>query len=67
MELPDYNSDVDTMFPPPTSFSRVAPQIDDIGLGLLQQMLAYDPLRRCSAADAMKHDYFSNKDAPATS
>ena len=46
-------------YPPPRSFADIAPQIDGIGLGLLAQMLAYDPLQRCSAADAMKHDYFN--------
>jgi serine/threonine protein kinase len=46
-------------YPPPRSFSDVAPQIEGVGLDLLAQMLAYDPLQRCSAADAMKHVYFN--------
>mmetsp|Transcript_2990 Transcript_2990/g.8744 ORF Transcript_2990/g.8744 Transcript_2990/m.8744 type:complete len:294 (-) Transcript_2990:304-1185(-) len=61
VELPDYNQDPDAMrYPPPKSFSEVAPQIDRIGLILLEQMLAYNPLKRCSAADAMKHQYFDS-------
>lgn len=64
VELPDYNKDLDTtQYPAPRSFSSVAPQIDGIGLCLLEQMLAYDPLKRCSAADAMRHDYFSKSTA----
>lgn len=60
VELPDYNRDPDIMhYPPPPSFADVAPRIDGMGLHLLAQMLTYDPLQRCSAADAMKHDYFS--------
>lgn len=63
IELPDYNQDPDIIrYAPPKSFSEVAPQIDGIGLHLLEQMLAYNPLKRCSAADAMKHEYF-NSDA----
>jgi cyclin-dependent kinase len=63
IELPDYNQDPDVIrYAPPKSFSEVAPQIDGIGLHLLEQMLAYNPLKRCSAADAMKHEYF-NSDA----
>ena len=46
-------------YSPPWSFSDVVPRIDGIGLSLLEEMLAYDPLRRCSAADAMKHEYFN--------
>lgn len=60
IELPDYNRDPDIMhYPSPRSFSDVAPQINGIGLDLLAQMLKYDPLQRCSAADAMKHEYFN--------
>jgi|TARA_B100000482_G_scaffold173310_2_gene141148 serine/threonine protein kinase len=46
-------------YPTPRSFADVAPQIDPTGLHLLAQMLTYDPVQRCSAADAMKHEYFS--------
>jgi serine/threonine protein kinase len=60
VELPDYNRDPEIMqYSPPRSFSDVVPRIDGIGLSLLEEMLAYDPLRRCSAADAMKHEYFN--------
>jgi len=62
VELPDYNNH-DTnekIYSPPSSFSDIAPQIDDLGISLLSKMLLYDPSRRCSAAEAMKHDYFSS-------
>lgn len=60
VELPDYNRDLDIMcYPPLRSFADITPQIDNVGISLLSQMLTYDPLQRCSAADAMKHDYFS--------
>jgi cyclin-dependent kinase len=60
VELPDYNRDPKIMqYPPPRSFSDVVPGIDGTGRSLLEKMLAYDPLQRCSAADAMKHEYFN--------
>ncbi len=46
-------------YPPPRPFSDVVPRIDGTGRSLLEKMLAYDPLQRCSAADAMKHEYFN--------
>lgn len=61
MELPDYNHDLNvTHYPPPASFTDIAPQIDHLGIDLLSQMLAFDPLQRCSAADAIKHTYFNS-------
>lgn len=60
VELPEYNRDPDIMcYPPPESLADIIPQIDQLGISLLSQMLAYDPLQRCSAADAMKHYYFN--------
>jgi len=60
-ELPDYNHDLHaTHYPPPVSFADIAPQIDRLGVSLLSQMLAFDPLQRCSAADAIKHTYFNS-------
>eukprot|EP00629_Pelagomonadales_sp_RCC1024_P006980 CAMPEP_0119270012 /NCGR_PEP_ID=MMETSP1329-20130426/7172_1 /TAXON_ID=114041 /ORGANISM="Genus nov. species nov., Strain RCC1024" /LENGTH=233 /DNA_ID=CAMNT_0007270017 /DNA_START=349 /DNA_END=1049 /DNA_ORIENTATION=+ len=61
VELPDYNHDLHaTHYPPPVSFADIAPQIDRLGISLLSQMLAFDPLQRCSAADAIKHTYFNS-------
>lgn len=60
VELPDYTNELDAIcYPAPPSLAEVAPHIDEAGVDLLSQMLAYDPLQRCSAADAMKHDYFN--------
>jgi len=52
---------------PPVSFADVAPQIDRLGISLLSQMLAFDPLQRCSAADAIKHAYFNSNVLPGPS
>lgn len=70
IELPDYSHDLHvTHYPPPVSFTDIAPQIDRLGISLLSQMLAFDPLQRCSAADAIKHAYFNSdvlKHPPST-
>ena len=64
VELPDYTNELDAMgYPPPSSLTDVTPHIDHAGINLLSQMLTYDPLQRCSAADAMKHEYFKTHHA----
>ena len=47
-------------YPPPRAMADVVPALDDVGIDLFANMIAYDPLRRTTAADAMKHHYFSN-------
>ncbi|KAJ1447940.1 kinase-like domain-containing protein [Pelagophyceae sp. CCMP2097] len=59
VELPEYRRDGDVQnFLPPRSFRDVTPSLDDPGIDLISQFLAYDPLKRISAADAMTHDFF---------
>ncbi|KAJ8598999.1 hypothetical protein CTAYLR_009465 [Chrysophaeum taylorii] len=58
LDLPDYKPDQLHVYPP-TPLADKVPNLDAHGLDLLHRMLAYDPARRCSAADAMKHPYFS--------
>ncbi|CAG8730034.1 10871_t:CDS:2, partial [Acaulospora morrowiae] len=37
----------------------------DLGYGLLSQMLEYDPLKRITAKDALKHPYFEEDPKPS--
>ena len=49
-------------YPPPDDIASVVPGLrnDALGLDLLKCMLCYDPGRRISAADALKHEYFAD-------
>lgn len=40
--------------------SHLVPTLDQDGVDLLEQMLQYDPAKRITAADAMKHPFFSD-------
>ncbi|XP_054257506.1 cyclin-dependent kinase 1-like [Macrosteles quadrilineatus] len=59
-QLPDYKP----TFPNWTqnNLSSHTKNIDDIGLDLLQKMLIYDPAKRISGKEALKHKYFSDVD-----
>jgi len=65
-ELPEWKPQLHDPAYPPRSLATIAPNLDPLGLDLLSRMLRYDPTKRSSAADAMKHAYFqppaSNKD-----
>lgn len=54
--LPDFKPD----FPnwPAVPLAQVIPQLDPIGLDLLQQLLVLDPAKRLSAKRALLHPYF---------
>lgn len=39
--------------------------LSDLGLDLLQRMLVYDPEKRISAEEALKHPWFSEAPLPA--
>jgi len=56
-ELPEYKEDF-TLYPK-ISFKKIIP-LDDCGLELLEQMLVYDPAKRISAQDALRHSYFQD-------
>lgn len=48
------------VYPMPESLSHLVPTLEADGVDLLEQMLQYDPAKRITAADAMKHPYFSD-------
>uniref|UniRef100_A0A7S0YKV0 cyclin-dependent kinase n=1 Tax=Polytomella parva TaxID=51329 RepID=A0A7S0YKV0_9CHLO len=45
--------------------SRIFPTLEPEGIELLRRMLEYDPARRISAKEAMKHAYFNDLDKVA--
>jgi len=58
--LPDFKP----TFPrwPARSVARVCPTLDAAGADLLTRMLAYDPIERITARDALKHPFFADLD-----
>lgn len=58
--LPDYNVE----FPkwPQTSIGERVTELDPQGVNLLSSMLIYDPNRRITAIDALRHPYFNDID-----
>jgi len=55
--LPDYKAS----FPKwkPKDFKELVPDLCPEGQDLLQQMLVFDPAKRISARQALKHPYFN--------
>jgi cyclin-dependent kinase len=58
VELPEYKSNL-------TNYQRqqgakICPRLDKLGLDLLFKMMEYDPSKRISADEAMKHPYFDD-------
>lgn len=49
----------------PQDLQRVFPQLEPEGVDLLKQMLEYDPAKRISAKNALKHPYFDSLDKAA--
>jgi len=65
-DLPQYDPNPASLYAAPESLAHLAPALDAHGVSLLAMMLAYDPTKRVSAADAMKHPYFAvSKPCPA--
>ncbi|KAL2330112.1 hypothetical protein Fmac_017693 [Flemingia macrophylla] len=46
----------------PQNLSTAVPNLDQLGLDLLSQMLKYEPSKRISAKKAMEHPYFDDLD-----
>jgi len=53
INLPGY-SDKFTKYPP-VDLRKIVPVLDADGINLLQQLLEYNPIKRITAIDALKH------------
>lgn len=58
-DLPEKRSDL-PFYPTPPSIQHLVPNLDLIGVDLLQQMLRYDPAQRITAQRARDHAYFAS-------
>lgn len=56
--LPNYNAGF--FLYPPQNLANLFPQLDPVGLNLLQEMLQLQPDRRISARDALHHQWFAD-------
>lgn len=56
-ELPEWRLDF-RAYPVPETLNFLAPNLDGVGLELLQAMLVYDPAKRITAREARQHRYF---------
>jgi cyclin-dependent kinase len=59
VDLPEYKATFAQY--PPQSFKKIVRKLDPIGLDLLTRMLQYDPNKRLSAEQAMKHRQADSK------
>ena len=58
VELPEYHPNLPRYPPPPNGFAGLVPTLDANGVDLLSKMLQYDPARRITANEALKHPFF---------
>ena len=56
--LPGYKSDFSIY--PPQELARCCPSLPPSGIDLMSSMLQYDPLKRITARDALRHPYFDD-------
>lgn len=52
-------------FYPPQRLEVIVPRLSRMGIGLMSKLLAYDPLKRPSATEAMADPYFAELEIPA--
>uniref|UniRef100_A0A6V1T4R7 Cyclin-dependent kinase 2 homolog n=1 Tax=Heterosigma akashiwo TaxID=2829 RepID=A0A6V1T4R7_HETAK len=58
-ELPEWKDDAPP-YAPPETLAHLVPNLEALGVDLLQRMLCYDPGQRISAQDAMDHPFFDD-------
>ena len=58
VDLPEYHSNLPRYPPPPNGIAELVPSLDSTAVDLLSKMLQYDPGRRVTANDALKHPFF---------
>ena len=62
VDLPEYKPEWSANPHPKLCLDVLTPKLDPNGLALLTEMLQYDPAKRCTAKNAMKHPYFDDLD-----
>jgi len=62
VQLPGYRHDLPKYRP--KKLGKTLPRLDSKGLELLQRMLQFDPKKRITADDALKHPYLSDVKLP---
>uniref|UniRef100_A0A6S9B9I0 Cyclin-dependent kinase 2 homolog n=3 Tax=Ditylum brightwellii TaxID=49249 RepID=A0A6S9B9I0_9STRA len=58
IDLPNYRPHMPQYPPPRNGMASLVPTLDENGVDLVTKMLQYDPARRITAQDALKHPFF---------
>jgi serine/threonine protein kinase len=60
VELPEFKAEWGQNPQPRLSLDVLCPKLDASGLALITEMLQYDPAKRITAKNALKHPYFDD-------